>query len=406
MRSTVAEEEQRRHQRRRGDDAGELRPAAGGEVDRSARIRGGDREGAEEARRRGWRRRSRSARGRCRPRSPRWAPKLRAVTMPALKLTAKIAQAPSRTLSSGSPPGDGMAKRRQPGGDVADDRDAVAAEVEGGREQRPPAPRRRAAPAPGSAPAVTPCSTASIASASATEGQWMLPALLRQLDERRDQAVRLDRDAGEAADLADEDRERDADEEAGQDRPRQEAREHAEPQRPRQQAERADGQRQHRRHRRRGRRRRPSPPPPVPARRRARSSSRRRVRRSASATVRTARRRPGARCWRRCRSPAAARRSPDRRWRSAGRPRRWRGRPGCRRAAIPPGSRGARGQASGGTGRARSVASEHQGLHRQQQRLHPQDHRMHQPDGVDDVQEQPARRCRCSGPASASWLLV
>ena len=48
MRSAGAEKEERRDQRRRGDDAGDLRAAADGQVDRGARVRGGDREGAEE----------------------------------------------------------------------------------------------------------------------------------------------------------------------------------------------------------------------------------------------------------------------------------------------------------------------------------------------------------------------
>ena len=103
-------------------------------------------------------------------------------------------------------------------------------------------------PGTGKRAAFTPCSTANMAKASATEGQWMLPALRASSTKGRIRPVRLDLDAGEAADLADEDRERDADEEADQDRPRQEARQYAEPERPRQQAKRPDGQRQQRRY--------------------------------------------------------------------------------------------------------------------------------------------------------------
>ena len=146
------------------------------------------------------------------------------------------------------------------------------------------------------------------------------PGLADELDDGRDKAVGLDLHAGEPADLADEDRERDAREEAGQDRPRQEGREHPEAQRARPEAEHADDERQHRRRRHAAARRPAGTTSRAPPR--APSSSPRRARRSAAATDRRARRRPAARCWRRARSPAAGRRSPGRRWRSAARRRR------------------------------------------------------------------------------------
>ena len=48
--------------------------------------------------------------------------------------------------------------------------------------------------------------------------------LLQKLDHRPDQAVRIDVHAGDTIDLTDQDRQRDAGEESGQDRARQEVR--------------------------------------------------------------------------------------------------------------------------------------------------------------------------------------
>ena len=95
--------------------------------------------------------------------------------MPALKLTAKMAQAPSSRLSSGSPPGDGMAKRgsrvgTSPTTAMPWPRKSKAA------ESAVASTTTTSGPGTASRAIVTPCSTASIASASATEGQWMLPA--------------------------------------------------------------------------------------------------------------------------------------------------------------------------------------------------------------------------------------
>ena len=107
---------------------------------------------------------------------PSRAPKLRAVTMPELKATAKIAQAPRSMVSSGSPPGDGMAKLgsrvgMSPTTAMPWPRKSKAA------ESSTASTTTTSGPGTGKRAAFTPCSTASMAKASATEGQWMLPAL-------------------------------------------------------------------------------------------------------------------------------------------------------------------------------------------------------------------------------------
>ena len=71
--------------------------------------------------------------------------------------------------------------------------------------------------------------------------------LARQFKDRRDQPVRLDVESGQPADLAHEDRQGNAREEADQDRPRQESGKHAEPQRPRAEIHPAHHESQHRR---------------------------------------------------------------------------------------------------------------------------------------------------------------
>ena len=67
-----------------------------------------------------------------------------------------------------------------------------------------------------------------MATARASDGQWISAGLADELDEGREQAVGVDVDPGDAPELADQDRERDAGEEADEDRPRQEGREDAE----------------------------------------------------------------------------------------------------------------------------------------------------------------------------------
>ena len=68
--------------------------------------------------------------------------------------------------------------------------------------------------------------------------------LAQKFEDRSEQAFRLDVHPGEAADLPDQDRKRDADEESRQDGTRQEGRKNAEPKHPRRQAKQSDAKRE------------------------------------------------------------------------------------------------------------------------------------------------------------------
>ena len=173
----AAEEDQRRRQGHRRDDGRELRPAAGGDVDRGARARGGDREPAEAARR--------EIGG---AEADQLAVRLDLGALAGAEAAGgddagaegdreDRAGAEEDRSSSGSAAGRRDGEARQPGGDVADDRDAVAAEVEERRRAATASTTTTSGPGTGKRAAFTPCSTASMAKASATEGQWMLPAL-------------------------------------------------------------------------------------------------------------------------------------------------------------------------------------------------------------------------------------
>ena len=211
---------------RGGDDAGELRAAADAGVDRGAGVRGGDREGAEQAG------------------GEVGGAEAHHLAVGVDRVAAALAEAARRDDAGGEADEEnrGGADQELVGGgatrgrerergqarrDVADDGDAVAAEVEergeqdcetdhhdgpGNRQPRDACPLQNAEHGDGEG-----------------EGRPVDQAgLADELDEGRKQAVGVDVDPGDAPELADQDRERDAGEEADEDRPRQEGGEDAE----------------------------------------------------------------------------------------------------------------------------------------------------------------------------------
>ena len=234
------------HEQCRGrHDAGELRPAADIGVDRGPRIGSGDRESAEQARR--------DVGG---TEADHFAVGVDRIAAARAKASGRddprretdeeyggrAEQEPvDREAGPGGSDSEGSTDGMSPTTAIPIPGNRIAAEsmTETTTTTTGPGTGRRSMP--------TPCSTANMEAARRSDGQWTDRDLARQFEDRRDQPVRLDLEAGNPADLAYQDRQRNAGEEADQDRPRQEGGQHAEPQHPRAEIHPAHHKGQHRR---------------------------------------------------------------------------------------------------------------------------------------------------------------
>ena len=239
------EVEHDQQQRQRRDDAGELRPAADRRVDRGARIRRGDREGREQ------------------PRRDICGAEPDHLAIGVDRIAAALAEAARGDDAGGEAHEEdragaedqlvrlragegGQRERRDIRGDVAHHRDAVAVEVEERREDdRDHHHGDRA----GDLQPRSACDPQQREHrhCEAERGPVDGVRLANEFDQRADQPLGGDVDAGHTLELADDDRERDAGEEADQDRAGEEGREHAEPEQPGAEVEAAADEREHRR---------------------------------------------------------------------------------------------------------------------------------------------------------------
>ena len=100
-------------------------------------------------------------------------------------------------------------------------------------------------PGTGRREALVACSTTNMAAARPSDGQWIVAASRASSTRGGSRPSASMSTPVTRLELADEDRERDAREEADEDRPRQEGREHAEPEQPRPEVVAADDEREH-----------------------------------------------------------------------------------------------------------------------------------------------------------------
>ena len=238
------EVEERRHQGRGGHQARDLRAAADRKVDRGARIRGGDREGAEQ------------------PGGEVGGAEPGQLAVGVDGVAGLGAEAPggddagaeAHEEDRGGAEQDGVdgqareagqRQRRQTCRDIPDHRDAVPLEVEQRRQQdrhHDHHHRTRHRKAPHSYY----LQQDEHGHGEQERRQVDRSRLVCELDQGCEEALGLYLQPGHPADLPDQDRERHAGKEAGKDRPRQEGRENPEPQQSCEQVERPDRQRQHR----------------------------------------------------------------------------------------------------------------------------------------------------------------